>query len=162
MCILTKKKNVLSSVVVSESSDTHSEYGSNSPLPERTHIAREKNNKHLIVDDSSLNRLVLKRVLNDEGVHVEEAEGAKQCIAKIMQQGEFCIVWMDIRLGNQLSGTETTRLLQQHYGYKGVIIGLTGYGDDKTHKEALACGMTHCINKPFSTGVVCQYSKDYS
>lgn len=131
-----------------------SAYSAQPPLPK---IAR-----HLIVDDSSWNRLVLRRVLVGIGLEVEEAEDGKSAIAQVMEHGEFAIIWMDIRMGaNKMSGIAATQQLRQKHHYGGVIIGLTGYVDEKTYEQCMACGMSHFLSKPWLVDTVKMYSSKY-
>jgi CheY-like chemotaxis protein len=166
MCFFKRRRSVLSSVI---HNDTFTKEGSagvidsdgSAALPVPLPVLIQSN-KHLIVDDSSWNRLVLKRCLVDLGYTVEEADDGRHALTQVSVHGEFAIIWMDIRMGsNQMSGIEATRLLRQHYSYKGAIIGLTGYVDDKSYQDAKMCGMTHCLHKPFRIEVVKLHCEQY-
>ncbi|XWV25127.1 histidine protein kinase SLN1 [Tupanvirus deep ocean] len=119
-------------------------------------IQHNKNNKHLICDDSSMNRLVLKKYLNLYGCNVDEAENGIDAINKVKENGEYNIIWMDIKMP-KMNGHECTKILRHELNYKGVIIGLTGYVDDDSIKKCHEVGMNYVLAKPFNADVIHMY-----
>lgn len=131
---------------------------SNAPLPTRT-FADIRNGRHLVVDDSSYNRLVLRRYLNDIGVHVDEVEDAEGALRAVETHGTYAIVWLDLRLASAMNGAECCEVLRKDYGYAGVVIALTGYVDDETRDLCLnRAKMNDFLGKPFSRDKVRSYT----
>ncbi len=134
---------------------------SRASVPTRT-FADAKNSRHLIVDDSSYNRLVLRRYLNGIGVHVDEVEDAESAIRAVEIHGAYAVIWLDLRLATSMNGAECCQVLRNDYGYPGVIIALTGYVDADTHALCLRSKMTHFMGKPFNRDKVRAYTLLYA
>lgn len=122
---------------------------------------RRKISKHLICDDSSYNRLVLRRYLNSINIEVDEAESGERALELVTSNGDYAIIWMDIRMGDEMSGVECTKRLREHMGYTGVVIALTGYVDESTYAECMKCDIQHFMSKPFDRDSVMMYSRRY-
>ena len=133
-----------------------------SMIPQREHSQHvQTTDKHLICDDSSYNRLVLKRYLSVLSVEVDEADSGEEALRLVKENGEYAIIWMDVRLGATMNGAECTKQLRKHMGYTGKIIALTGYVDERTYEECLTSGLDHFMAKPFNRESVAMYSKKY-
>ena len=113
----------------------------------------KKNLKHLICDDAYTNRLVLKKYLIMYGCEVDEAENGEDAINKVKTNGEYQIIWMDIKMP-KMDGFECTYQLRNTLAYTGRIIGLTGYVDETTIKKCKDVGMEHVIAKPFDKNTI--------
>jgi CheY-like chemotaxis protein len=124
-------------------------------------LSGEKTDKHLICDDSTYNRLVLKRYLSVLSIEVDEADSGEEALRLIRQNGEYAIIWMDVRMGTTMNGAECTKRLRKDMGYTGKIIALTGYVDEKTYAECMTSGLDHFLSKPFNRESVAMYSKKY-
>ncbi len=124
----------------------------------------EKISKHIICDDSSQNRMILARMLRKMlHVEVDEAENAEQVFACVKQNGEYAVLWQDFALGdNQPNGGEICTMLRKQYQYKGVIIALTGFTDQKTQETCRACGMNAFVGKPFDVKRVRELGLKYA
>jgi len=120
-----------------------------------------KNLKHLICDDAFSNRLVLKKYLNLFNCDVDEAENGREAINKITENGEYCIVWMDIKMPI-MDGINATDVLRKNLNYKGPIIGLTGFVDRITVKKCLEVGMNYVVSKPFDRNIIHMYVEKFS
>lgn len=118
-----------------------------------------KNNKHLICDDSSTNRLVLKKYLIMFGCDVDESKNGDEAIEKVKNNGEYKIIWMDIKMPI-MDGHGCTQKLRQEMNYKGKIIGLTGYVDDTSINKSLNVGMNFVIPKPFNSDIIRIYVEE--
>ena len=112
-----------------------------------------KSNKHLICDDAYTNRLVLKKYLLLFGCLVDEAENGLDALNKVKTNGEYKIIWMDIKMP-KMDGYECTEILRQDMKYTGKIIGLTGYVDAESIKKCLSIGMNDVVSKPFDSGII--------
>lgn len=120
-----------------------------------------KNGKHLICDDSDLNRLVLAKFLERKGYTYDESINGLDAIEQISKNGEYCVVWMDIMMP-RMDGMECTENLRTKYKYNGIIIGLTGYVDQETVNECHKKGMNHVISKPIDRNVLYHYAEKYT
>lgn len=130
--------------------------GSTSSLP------RNKNGKHLICDDSEPNRMVLSKYLTRKNYVIEETNNGLEAIEKITKSdGEYYVVWMDIMMP-RMNGMDCTKTLRQKHGYKGVIIGLTGYIDQDSINQCYKLGMNHVIGKPIDKGTLYHYAEKYT
>jgi CheY-like chemotaxis protein len=125
-------------------------------------LPTNKNGKHLICDDSEPNRMVLSKYLTRKNYVIEEAINGLDAIDKITKSdGEYHVVWMDIMMP-RMNGMDCTNTLRQKYGYKGVIIGLTGYIDQDSVNQCYKLGMNHVIGKPIDKGTLYHYAEKYT
>ena len=103
---------------------------------------------------------MLRKMLH---VEVDEAENAEQVFACVKQNGEYAVLWQDFALGdNQPNGGEICTMLRKQYQYKGVIIALTGFTDQKTQETCRACGMNAFVGKPFDVKRVRELGLKYA
>lgn len=123
-------------------------------------ITYEQNNKHLICDDAYTNRLVLKKYLLKFGCIVDEAENGFDAVEKVKENGEYDIIWMDIKMP-KMDGHECTNILRNKMNYSGIIIGLTGYVDNDSIKKCISLGMNHVVAKPFDYKIINTYVDEY-
>ena len=124
-------------------------------------IKNESNHKHLICDDSDVNRLILKKYLDKKNIICDEASDGIFCIEKIVQNGIYDILWLDIQMP-RMNGLECTETLRKKYNYEGTIIGLTGYIDQMSVDNAISKGMNHVIGKPINKDVLYSYADKYT
>lgn len=124
-------------------------------------VPYNKNKKHLICDDAYTNRLVLKKYLVQYGCTIDEAENGIDALEKIKTNGEYNIIWMDIKMP-KMDGHECTNILRTKMNYAGTIIGLTGYVDNDSIKKCLLLGMNYVVPKPFDARVIHTYVENHS
>jgi len=101
----------------------------------------------LVVDDESIVRRSVERVLRDEPYAVDFAASAEQALELIGRQA-YDLVITDLMMPG-LSGLDLLRRLEQSGRPPGVIM-ITGYATIKTAMEALRLGAFEYIAKPFS------------
>jgi len=77
----------------------------------------------LIVDDYSLNRTILTKIISDLNGNVTTSDNGQEAIRIIENLGEFDIIFMDIQMPI-MDGITATKILQKN-GYKNSIIALT-------------------------------------
>jgi two-component system cell cycle response regulator DivK len=65
----------------------------------------------LVVDDSAINRSVLRAMLESAGFEVQEAERAREGI-RMAQEGRPMVILMDIRMPD-MNGLDATRALRE-------------------------------------------------
>eukprot|EP01029_Cantina_marsupialis_P006993 TRINITY_DN1770_c0_g1_i5.p1 TRINITY_DN1770_c0_g1~~TRINITY_DN1770_c0_g1_i5.p1 ORF type:complete len:1288 (+),score=388.71 TRINITY_DN1770_c0_g1_i5:314-4177(+) len=103
----------------------------------------------LVVDDSPINRLVLKRSLTRVGGTVIEAEDGKIAIERYKENmEEIQLVWMDI-LMPEMDGLEACRGLRT-LGFRNPIIACTGNVQERDIQSCMDAGMDHVEGKPLS------------
>lgn len=101
----------------------------------------------LIVDDSQINRLVLKKYINkcDPEIEVYEAENG-QIAVDLVKQNNYDIIFMDFRMPI-LDGFQATTIIKQIQPAS-IIIGVTGQIEKPSVERALKVGMIRCLSKP--------------
>lgn len=106
----------------------------------------------LVVDDNRVNRDVLRRYLDKHGYASSEAVNGLDALKKLTDCN-YEIVWMDIKMP-ELSGHEATKFLRAEYpdgfGYKGVIVGVTGFADQESQEYSIRIGMDNILTKPYA------------
>ena len=128
--------------------------------------------KVLVVDDMSVNRLVIKMLLEGLNIKVEEANNGmlavEMCRNKIMEKNvniPYDIIFMDIDMPimNGLQATqEILHLLKTHSKIKNLpIIAVTAYDNDKVKKDAFNVGMMEFALKPLKKDLVVYYLQKY-
>ncbi len=103
--------------------------------------------KILLVDDSSVNRYVLKKMLEiiDKSYIVEEVSDGKQAIDK-HKQVDYDLIFMDVIMP-VMDGIEATTIIR-YFDSDVKIVGLTGQ-IEKT-AEYIKKGMNRVMSKPLS------------
>jgi CheY-like chemotaxis protein len=129
-----------------------------------SHTSLPKNAKHIICDDSSLNRKALRRLLMKMlGIEVDEADSEDALVTQVLKNGEYIIIWQDFFLGDgEPDGGHVARRLRNELLYKGTIIALTGYTDTLTRDTCMQAGMNHFVSKPYSSELIRQLSNQYA
>jgi two-component system nitrogen regulation response regulator NtrX len=115
-------------------------------------ITREKNltSDILIVDDEADIRLLMRGILNDEGLLVREAGNSDETFAAIKQRKPNLII-LDIWLqGSKKDGMEILRDVRAEYPDLPVIM-ISGHGNIETAVAAIKIGGYDFIEKPFKT-----------
>ena len=115
---------------------------------------------HLICDDSSVNRKLLRQFLYLHNCNVVEAENGQDCINKVLENNNYSVIWMDVIMPI-MGGIDATANLVKLDGFKSVIIGLTGSVDDVTIKQCYGAGMTKVLSKPFNHNSIREICKLY-
>jgi PAS domain S-box-containing protein len=99
----------------------------------------------LIVDDGAENRELLRLVLEESGVTVEEAENGQVGVEKAMA-GPYDVILMDVNMP-VLDGFAATRKLRQQ-GLKTSVIALTANAMKGFEEECLNAGYSGYFSKP--------------
>lgn len=108
----------------------------------------------LIVDDAAPNRKLLTILLNKhEGVFAQEAGGAEECWRLVQSEQEYHMIFLD-NIMPQYDGLQCTRALREQYGYKNLIIGLSGNVMDDDLMNFLNAGADIAIAKPIKLKTV--------
>ena len=99
----------------------------------------------LIVDDSALQRSIIKEVLKDEFEIVGEAENGKEAVKMFLKEKPDLIT-MDIMMP-ELNGIEATAKIKEQ-APETVIVMCTSVGQDEKMREAVKAGADGYVLKP--------------
>lgn len=105
----------------------------------------------LVVDDNSINRRVLIRLLGNIGAQdVESASGAAEAI-ELLGQKDFDLVFMDVQMPD-IDGYMATRMIREK-GYRHLkIFACSAHAFEADIKRSLNEGMDGHISKPVDVG----------
>ncbi len=106
----------------------------------------------LIVDDSEVNRTVIRDFLALAGYASDSATGGSEAIRKCMEQPQqYMVVLMDLQMP-EMDGVETTQQLFANYQSLECpapnVIALTAHATTEHEQRCLAAGMKHFLRKP--------------
>ena len=109
--------------------------------------------RFLVVDDNKINRSVVRRLLSDRGMYVDECERGRDAINIIssVKEGTYDAVFMDIIMP-EMTGYEATtaiRNLDSDFAKTIPIFAMTANAFEEDIKKANECGMNGHITKPF-------------
>jgi DNA-binding NtrC family response regulator len=104
--------------------------------------------KILVVDDESIMRNLLLKILEQEGYLVTLAGSYNEAMTRLNIE-RFDIVLSDVKMP-ETNGFELLRVVKNQWPQTAVIM-MTGYGDAYTVKEALMLGADEYVTKPFKS-----------
>jgi diguanylate cyclase (GGDEF)-like protein len=100
----------------------------------------------LVVDDDNMNRIMVKRALNDQYDVAAATSGAEAI--KYLDTNDVDLILMDIEMP-EMNGIETTRLIKSNNKWANIpIVFLTSDSDPITESECLKLGADDFIVKP--------------
>ncbi len=104
----------------------------------------------LIVEDSSLTRLMVRRALEEEGYRVAESASGEEALARLkIRAHPFSLIILDINLPG-MDGIATLEALRKNPDYAYVpVMMLTVTAHASAVKRALALGAVDYLCKPF-------------
>ena len=114
-----------------------------------------KNVKVLIVEDISLNQLLMKTILIDFGFEFDFANNGKIAIEKL-EKNNYDIILMDLQMP-EMNGFEATEYIRNKMNSQIPIIALTADVTTADVKKCKAFGMNDYISKPIDEQLL--YSK---
>jgi CheY-like chemotaxis protein len=105
----------------------------------------------LVVDDNSINRRVLVRLLGNIGVQeVEATSGAAEAIA-LLEHKTFDLVFMDVQMPD-IDGYMATRMIREK-GHETIkIFACSAHAFESDIKRSLNEGLDGHISKPVDAG----------
>ncbi len=108
----------------------------------------------LIVDDSELNRDILRSILGNE-FNIMEAAGGEECIRKLEKYGtRISVVLLDIMMPGT-DGFAVLRYMADRHLIEDIpVITITGDESGETIRRAYEMGVSDFISRPFDTKVV--------
>ncbi|MEN6493982.1 MAG: PocR ligand-binding domain-containing protein [Thermoguttaceae bacterium] len=102
----------------------------------------------LIAEDQRENRLLLRGLLERQGLQLREAVNGKEAVA-ICEQWHPHLVWMDIRMP-ELDGMEACRRIKALASGAGIkIVAITAHAMEEERREILAAGCDDFVRKPY-------------
>jgi two-component system chemotaxis sensor kinase CheA len=109
---------------------------------------RPKNNRVLVVDDNTVNRKILGRMLASFHLDVEFATNGQEAVDVLASTSDFGLVLMDLDMP-VLDGISATRVIRRDLGLTDLpIIALTAFAVQTQAHEALDAGVTEFATKP--------------
>jgi len=99
----------------------------------------------LVVDDGEENRELVRVVLSEVGLSVDEAPNGRVCVEKA-SVGAYDLIVMDVQMP-EMDGLTATRLLREQ-GFERPIVALTGNAMKGFDAQCLAAGYTRVLTKP--------------
>ena len=117
-------------------------------------MIRALEGKHfLVVDDNKLNRTVVKRLLGERGMIIDECESGIEAIeiAKTLKEGMYDTIFMDVKMPvmGGYEATDNIRSLDNEIAKTIPIIAMTANAFEEDKREAKEHGMNGHITKPF-------------
>ncbi len=107
-------------------------------------------NDILVVDDEADIRLLIKGILNDEGLHVREAANADETLKAIAARRPNLVI-LDIWLTNStMDGMQILQYIRKEFPDMPVIM-ISGHGNIETAVSAIKLGAYDFIEKPFKS-----------
>lgn len=134
------------------SSVDRAEEGQHPPVGSPTRVADDDavlaGRTVLLVEDSEINRTMLRRMLEGEGLQVLEAEHGRMALDICQTSGTgIHLVLMDMHMPGW-DGLQTTRALRALPAMAQVpVLALTGHVDEAVQAQARAAGMNECLEK---------------
>ncbi len=102
----------------------------------------------LLVEDNSMNRLVVNMILEPYGVIITEVENGASAL-DVLRAGSFDIVLMDVQMP-VMDGLEATRIIRRDISQTIPIIALTASAIRSDKEECFNAGMDDFLAKPFA------------
>lgn len=115
---------------------------------------RNTNPQMLIVDDDPMMRLVLRRIMEQEGFRVVEVSDGEECIAAFPKVRPE-IVLMDAIMP-VMDGFAACAEIRRRYGEQIPVLMITTLDDRASVDRAFAAGASDFITKPIHIAVLCQ------
>ncbi len=114
----------------------------------------------LVVDDTSVNLLIMRGILGQEGARVQVALDGQQALAALQEQPQgFDLVFMDMCMPH-MDGLQATRAIRDDGRWQGLpIVAITANVTREDHQACLAAGMNDFIGKPFELDRVVEVAR---
>lgn len=114
------------------------------------HIASAQNLKILIVDDSEVNRILIKEFLKNSSFIISEAENGMAAV-EMAKSEKFDVILMDMQMPI-LDGYSATKQIREWEEKNKTphshIIAVTAYGLKEDQEKSLHAGCDHHLSKP--------------
>ena len=105
--------------------------------------------KVLIVDDNTINIKVVRRILEQFDLIIDECYNGEECFDMVSEDNDYDLIFMDIMMP-VLSGEETLNKLKEIEGFDTPVIALTADAFEGAQQKYKKEGFVDYIAKPFS------------
>ena len=105
--------------------------------------------KVLVVDDNILNIKVVRRILEQFDLVLDECYNGAECIDMISENNDYDLILMDIMMPG-MSGEETLNKLKEIDGFDTPVIALTADAEIGSQEKYVSEGFVDYIAKPFT------------
>jgi CheY-like chemotaxis protein len=106
----------------------------------------ETGHRVLVVDDNSKAAHGIGKLLQFIGYTVSYAYTGDEALT-LAEATHFDTIILDIGLPD-MDGYEAARVIRNKLGFSGILIALTGYGQEEDKHKAYAAGFSHHLTKP--------------
>ncbi|GAB2557179.1 PAS domain S-box protein [Spirosoma aerophilum] len=117
------------------------------PKQETQHDRVLKSKRILLVEDNTMNRLVVRMILDPFGVDLTEVDNGVDAL-DVLRGGSFDLVLMDVQMPI-MDGLEATRIIRREISPSIPIIALTASAIRSDKEECFKAGMDDFLAKPF-------------
>lgn len=125
--------------------------GREAAQPAWTMAAAHFTGRVLVVEDNSVNRLVIEKMLHKLGVDTRHAENGRQALEQLAADAAIDLVLMDVQMP-EMDGLSATRALRAREAASGAprlpVIALTADAFPEDRAACLAAGMDAFLAKP--------------
>jgi len=115
-------------------------------------VEKLKDKSVLVVDDIEMNRRLLQKMLERNGLHVETAKNGLDAIDKVKNHS-FDIILMDIQMP-EMEGTDAVKFIRNQLSIYTPVIAVTANAFKDDIKQYLAAGMQDVIIKPYDEQII--------
>ena len=108
----------------------------------------------LLVDDSKMNRMLLREILGD-GYHILEAENGQECLEKMQAEaGNIALVLLDINMP-VMDGFEVLKAMNTNHTIEDIpVIMISSDDSDDAIRRSYELGASDYVNRPFDARIV--------
>ena len=108
----------------------------------------------LLVDDSNMNRMLLREILGD-GYHILEAENGQECLETLRAEaGNIALVLLDINMPG-MDGFEVLKAMNANHTIEDTpVIMISSEDSDAAIRKSYELGASDYVNRPFDARIV--------
>ena len=108
----------------------------------------------LLVDDSAMNRMILKEILGDD-YRILEAENGQECLEKMQAEaGNIALVLLDINMP-VMDGFEVLKAMNANHTIEDIpVIMISSDDSDAAIRRSYELGASDYVNRPFDARIV--------
>ena len=114
----------------------------------------QEKNQILLVDDSNMNRMLLREILGD-GYHILEAENGQECLETLRAEaGNIALVLLDINMPG-MDGFEVLKAMNANHTIEDTpVIMISSEDSDAAIRRSYELGASDYVNRPFDARIV--------